>query len=72
MTNITVPSIEKTYLGTFDKAGIITWKLKHIEYSVHAILAVTLRLSITVRNFPKLPTGLSMASKRPPTLPAIP
>jgi len=67
-----VPTIENTYLGTFDMAGIITWKLKHIEYSVHAMLAVTLRLSITVRNFPKLPTGLSIASKRPPTLPSDP
>jgi hypothetical protein len=30
-TDITVPTIEKTYLGTFDMAGIITWKLKQIE-----------------------------------------
>jgi hypothetical protein len=30
-TDIAVPTIEKTYLGTFAMAGIITWKLKQIE-----------------------------------------
>ena len=30
---------------------------------------VTLKLSNTVRNFPKFPVGCSMASRRPPTFP---
>ncbi len=33
------------------------------------MFAVTLSAMSTVRNFPKLPVGWSMASMRPPTLP---
>ena len=32
---------------------------------------VTLKLSKTVRNFPKLPVGRSIASSKPPTFPSV-
>ena len=41
-----------------------------IEYIVGALLAVTLKLSTTVKAFPNLPTGESIALRSPPTLPS--
>jgi hypothetical protein len=46
-----------------------SWKFRPIEYNVAATLAVTDNASSTVRNFPKPPAGLSIASKSPPTFP---
>jgi hypothetical protein len=43
----------------------------HIEYKVGALLAVTLRLTNTIKNFLNLPTGESIASTSPPTLPSV-
>ena len=61
--------MEKTYRGTYNRAGIKSCKLIDIEYNVAAIFAATERLSKIVKNFPKPPTGWSMASSNPPTFP---
>lgn len=67
--HIAVAKIENTYLGTTARYGMNTWKLRQNEYNVGATFAVTERASNTVRNLPKPPEGLSMASSKPPTLP---
>ena len=69
MTYTAVARREKIYRGKCEQKGTKTWKLRPKEYIVGAIFAVTLRLSRTVKNFPKLPTGWSMASSSPPTFP---
>ena len=48
------------------KYGTVIWKLMPNEYIVGAMLAETLRLRSTVRNFPKPPTGDRITEKRLP------
>jgi hypothetical protein len=64
-----VVSTENTYLGTATNGGIKVWKAMDIEYIVGALIPVMLRLSNTIRNFPKPPTGESIAFRSPPTSP---
>lgn len=45
---------------------MVIWKLIPNEYIVGAMLAETLRLSSTVRNFPKPPTGDRITENRLP------
>jgi hypothetical protein len=61
---------EKTYLGTANSGGIRVWTAIPIEYIVGEVLAVTLKLSNIIKNFPKLPTGESIALISPPTFPS--
>lgn len=57
---------EKIYRGKCEQKGTKTWKLRPKEYIVGAMLAVTLKLSKTVKNFPNPPTGLRIVTKRSP------
>ena len=59
------------YRGVVVKTGMSAWRLNEKEYNIAALLPATERLSIIVRNFPKFPKGLSIASSNPPTLPPI-
>lgn len=68
--HIAVAKRENMYRGTTTIGGINTWKQRQNEYSVGAMLPVTLSARSTVRNFPKFPEGLSIASSSPPTLPS--
>ena len=68
-TYIAIAMIEKKYRGTVARKGRKTWKDIQKEYRVGATLPVTDRAISTVRNFPKLPEGLSIASTSPPTFP---
>ena len=65
-TYTAVASTEKTYRGRCAQSGKNTWKARPKEYIVGAMFAVTLKLSRTVRNFPKPPVGRSTAMNRSP------
>jgi hypothetical protein len=69
-TYTALANTENTYLGTTTNGGIKVWKAMHIEYIVGAMLAVTLKLSNTIRTLPNMPTGESIALRSPPTLPS--
>lgn len=70
-THTAVANNENTYLGTVANGGIRVWKAMPIEYIVGALFPVMLKLSNTIRNFPNLPAGESIALSSPPTLPSV-
>jgi hypothetical protein len=45
-----VANSENAYLGTATNGGMRIWKSMHIEYIIGALVAVTLKLSNTIRN----------------------
>ena len=68
-TYTAVAITENTYLGMTTEGGMKVWKHMPKEYIVGALFPVTLKLMNTIKTFPNLPTGWSMASTSPPTLP---
>jgi hypothetical protein len=69
-THTAVTNTEKTYLGTTISGGIRVWIAIPIEYIVGEVLAVTLKLSNTIKTLLNLPTGDSIALMSPPTFPS--
>ena len=61
-----VDKIENTYRGRCAQNGMKTWKVNPNEYIVGAMFAVTLKLSNTVKNFPKPFVGARIVEKRSP------
>jgi hypothetical protein len=69
-THTAVTNTEQTYLGTTISGGIRVWIAIPIEYIVGEVLAVTLKLSNTIKTLLNLPTGDSIALMSPPTFPS--
>ena len=68
-THTAVAITENTYLGRATSGGMRVWKHIPKEYIVGALVPVTLKLTNTIKTFPNLPTGSSIALTSPPTLP---